>query len=194
MVCEGLVEDLRSCMTIYIPAMTVYFLPPPLTWRYEVRIRPLYPSYCSVGGVLMVRSDCKFWGQTESSSILTCYHMDLCYCSSHLIVFICNISPLPSHPWERESWVSLLGCHSAYLSRSSGCLMLIISFPLSVFGHRSCGPASPPNCFENHLISVDSVPAVPRGHHTVCHIELPLSSIYRAMTIVYCSHSATSFP
>ncbi len=36
----------------------------------------------------------------------------------------------------------LLGCHSTHLNRPLGCLMLLISFSLSVFGHQS--PGQPP--------------------------------------------------
>ncbi len=42
---------------------------------------------------------------------------------------------------------------------------LELSLVLSVFGHRSYGPASPPDCPENHLIWVDSIWTVPLYHH-----------------------------
>ncbi len=56
------------------------------------------PSCCSVGGVLMVRSDCKIWEQKKVPQFSLDWHTDLwLHCGSHLIIFISNISPL-QHP------------------------------------------------------------------------------------------------
>jgi hypothetical protein len=49
----------------------------------------------------------------------------------------------------------LLGCLTAYFSRSLGCLKSFSHFHLSIFGHRSCGPSSLPDYHKNHLIWVD---------------------------------------
>ncbi len=74
-----------------------------------------FPSHCSVGGVLLVRSDYKTWAETERSLVFTCCHIDLClHCSFHLIFVISNNltsssstgkgsltawSALPTFPW-----------------------------------------------------------------------------------------------
>jgi hypothetical protein len=36
----------------------------------------------------------------------------LALCGSHSSSPYCNISPSSTSPWERVSWVLLLGCHS----------------------------------------------------------------------------------
>jgi hypothetical protein len=61
--------------------------------------------------------------------------------------------------------------------------------PWVACGHCSCGPASLADCLENHLLWVDSVPAVTISHHAVCPLEFPLSFIWRwSLIVVYCLH------
>jgi hypothetical protein len=82
-----------------------------------------------------VKSECK---QKVSLYSLDC-HPDLLHCGSHLIIFICNISPL-QHSLRKYKLLFSFGCHTACLSGSLGCLKLLVSFPLSVVGHRSPSP------------------------------------------------------
>jgi hypothetical protein len=104
----------------------------------------------------MVRSDYKFWVQTKGSSVLTWLPhrsvASLWFSPHHLI---CNFSPI-QYPLRKSKLTFLLDCCSAHLSRSPGCLKLLISFPLSIFGHQSPGPASLPGHHKNHLIGVES--------------------------------------
>jgi hypothetical protein len=88
----------------------------------------------SVGGVLMVRSNYKIWVQTKGSSVFNwLQHGSVALLWSHLIIFICNISPL-QHPLRKSKLHIFLCCHSAHLSRSPGCLKLLI-------GAHTKGPA-----------------------------------------------------
>ncbi len=122
-----------------------------------------------------VKSECK---QKVSQYSLDC-HPDLLHCGSHLIIFICNISPLQHS--LRKLHLSF-GCHTACLSGPPGCLKLLISFPLSVVatGHLV---ASLPGHHENYLIWV--------GSSLMSPLELRL---FHWESFGHCTHSPASLP
>jgi hypothetical protein len=110
----------NPALTVCSVALTVYFLPIPPS------------SHCSVGGVLMVRSDYKTWVQTERFSVLTCCHTDLwLQCSSHLIVVISNNLASSLSPRKKARCLFQLGCPFAYSNYNYllGCLKLLKVFP-----------------------------------------------------------------
>jgi hypothetical protein len=93
----------------------------------------------------MIRSDSKTCVHTERSSVLTCCHTDLwLHCGSHLIIIISNNLTSSSSP--RKSKLSLPGGLSVCpVNCPLDLLKTLVGFPLSVFDHRSCGPASLPD-------------------------------------------------
>ncbi len=70
--------DMKSqdCCLLSLDERPPPVLPPFLGWD-EARTSPPPPPYCSVGGVMMVRSDYNYWVQMKGSSVFTCWHMGL---------------------------------------------------------------------------------------------------------------------
>ncbi len=148
----GLARTWNTAPTVYSFVLTVISCPPPhhFTWLIWEENPPPFLLLCrrSFDGQIRLLN----WVQTDRSSALICYRMDLwLHCGSHLIIIFSNNVTLTS-PRERE-YVSLsLGQSLCLFSRSLGCLKLFAGFFLSILGHCSHGPASLPDYHENYLI------------------------------------------
>ncbi len=144
-------------MTVYNPATSVYF--PSLPASHEgARWEPTHLPPLLLSSVLTSLPHC-LW----------------LHCGSHLIIFIATSHHF-SISWEIVSSVFLLGCHSAWLGRSPGCLKLVSAFSWASLatGH----PVQPPclDHHENHLIWVDlslMAPLESLGHCSRCPASLP---------------------
>jgi hypothetical protein len=126
--------------TYYSIAMTFYFLPSSHLFTLQIwEILPP-PSHCSMGWVMMVKSDNKIWMQTKGSSVPTGCLMDLqLQCGFHLFI-------IPSKNKKLFLSVGLPVCPLNCPPK------LPIGFPLSVFGHCSRSLASVPDHHGNHLV------------------------------------------
>jgi hypothetical protein len=140
---------------IWIYAMTIYFLPPPLPLarRREVRTRPCPLPTALWEEFLVVKPSINTgfkWKVLQFSIAATG--------SVAVMVLISSSSSATYHlfniPWDRVSWVFLLAV--TCLSRSLGCLKSFFGFHLSPFGHHSSRPTSLPDHHKNHLIWVDT--------------------------------------
>ncbi len=138
--------SVNSAVTTYDVLMTVYFLSPDVRWEPT----PPAPSWWLVGGVLVVKSDYKFWVQAKGSPVLaavTGLWLGVVLTASSSSA---TISPLYHSQKKSKLYlpVELLVFPFSY---SQGCLRLLLGFHLAVFGNCSRSPVFPPDYHENHL-------------------------------------------
>jgi hypothetical protein len=125
---------------MHLVTITIYFLSsPPLTWRCEAEVRTSPPppmavtTKCSVGWVLMVKSDYNYYNELSQKVLqfsLGC-HMDLwLHCGSHLIIVIISLLHHPLRKSKVDSCFRL--SFFLFSARFLGCLELFSNSHLSV--------------------------------------------------------------
>jgi hypothetical protein len=121
----------------------------------------IWGEYCSIGGVLMVSSDCKTWVQTGRSSALTCYTW-ICSFTVVLTSSLSSATISPLHrPPEKEKVVSFSWAVTLPLQPTPWLPKVTHQLSLERLWHRSHCPASLTDYHENHLILVDLSLIVP---------------------------------